>query len=125
MKFIVYPISALIIGISLIIGASILKGAILTSHNGTVTKNSSMQNPSTYITNIMTKKQLSDYLLVSEETIDSIMKEDNKQKALIGDSYDTYMFLPNLKIGNQERFLKTEIDKWLQYQNEIGFGTKN
>jgi hypothetical protein len=49
------------------------------------------------------------------------MEEDSKQKAAIGDSYDTYMFLPYLKIGNQERFLKTEIDKWLQYQNKIGF----
>jgi predicted DNA-binding transcriptional regulator AlpA len=120
MKFIIYPISALIIGISLIIGASILKGTILTNHNGNVTKNSSIQLPSVYSTNIMTKKQLSEYLQVSEETIDSIMKEDNKQKAAIGNSYDTYMFLPYLKIGNQERFLKTEIDKWLQYQNKIG-----
>jgi len=28
------------------------------------------------------------------------------------------MFLPYLKIANQERFLKSEIDKWLNYQKD-------
>ena len=54
----------------------------------------------------------------NEETIDSIINEDSKQKIAIGDSYETYMFLPYLKIANQERFLKSEIDKWLNYQKD-------
>ncbi|MBV7509030.1 helix-turn-helix domain-containing protein [Bacillus sp. sid0103] len=66
----------------------------------------------------MTKEQLAEYLQVNEETIDSIMKEDIKQKVAIGDFYETYMFLPYIKIGNQERFIKSEIDKWLRYQND-------
>ncbi|MFB5196966.1 Clp protease ClpB [Neobacillus sp. KR4-4] len=118
MKFIAYPISALIIGISIIISASILKGTFFTDQNDSSNKNSSMPVYSMNTPNIMTKKQLSEYLQVNEETIDVIMKEDYKQKLLMGGTYETYMFLPYLKIDNQERYLKSEIDKWLKYQND-------
>jgi predicted DNA-binding transcriptional regulator AlpA len=118
MKFIVYPISALIIGISIIVGASMFKGTFFTNQNDSTVKNSSTSISTANIPNIMTKKQLAEYLQVNEETIDSIMKEDSKQKIAIGDSYETYMFLPYLKIGNQVRFLKSEIDKWLNYQQD-------
>ncbi|WHY69533.1 Clp protease ClpB [Neobacillus sp. SuZ13] len=118
MKFIAYPISALIIGISIIISASILKGTLFTNPNDPSSKNFSTSVYSENSPNIMTKKQLSEYLQVNEATIDTIMKEDSRQKVLMGGSYETYMFLPYLKIDNQERFLKSEIDKWLKYQND-------
>ncbi|WP_218350985.1 helix-turn-helix domain-containing protein [Bacillus sp. sid0103] len=108
----------MIIGISIIIGASILKGTFFTNQNGSPIKNSSTSISTVNSTNIMTKEQLAEYLQVNEETIDSIMKEDIKQKVAIGDFYETYMFLPYIKIGNQERFIKSEIDKWLRYQND-------
>jgi len=118
MKFITYPISALIIGISIIISASIIKGTLFTNPNDPSSKNSSTSVYSANSPIIMTKKQLSEYLQVNEATIDTIMKEDSRQKVLMGGSYETYMFLPYLKIGNQERFLKSEIDKWLKNQND-------
>jgi predicted DNA-binding transcriptional regulator AlpA len=124
MKFIVYPISALIIGISIIIAASILKGTFFTNQNDTTSKDSSTAVSTLNSPNIMMKEQLADYLQVNEETIDRIMKEDNQQKVAIGDSYETYMFLPYIKIGNQERFLKSEIDKWLKYQNDTNYYIK-
>ncbi|MEH7085831.1 hypothetical protein V7139_24255 [Neobacillus drentensis] len=118
MKSITYPFSALIIGISIIIGAIILKGTFFINQNDSSIKNTSTSVYSVNTPNILTKKQLSEYLQVNEETIDGIMKEDRRQKVLMGGSYETYMFLPYLKIGNQERFLKSEINKWLKYQND-------
>ena len=57
MKFIVYPISALIIGISIIVGASILKGTFFTKQNDSTVKNSSTLISTLNSPNIMTKKQ--------------------------------------------------------------------
>ncbi|ULT59468.1 hypothetical protein L1999_13485 [Neobacillus drentensis] len=73
MKFIIYPISALIIGISIIVGASILKGTFFTNQNDSIVKNSSTSISTVNSQDIMTKKQLAEYLQVNEETIDSIL----------------------------------------------------
>lgn len=64
----------------------------------------------------MTKSQLSEYLQISEESIENIINKDNFEKAKLS-SYETYRFIPYLKIDEQVRFLKTEIDKWLQYKS--------
>ena len=43
------------------------------------------------------------------------MDEDDIEKASF-ESYDTYQYIPYLTISGEERFLKKEIDKWLEYQ---------
>lgn len=121
MKYIVFPISALILGISVIISASLLNRTDLLNTNVASFQNASKKIVSVSNGTIMTKKQLSDYLQVSENSIEDIINSDVLQKEKMGGSYDTYMFLPYLIIDNQKRFLKAEIDKWLKYQNDNRF----
>jgi predicted DNA-binding transcriptional regulator AlpA len=116
MKHFVFPITALILGVSIIIAAFVQKDTISDQqHSGT--ENFDLRtnaNP-----NLMTKKQLSEYLQISENSVDRIIENDNLKRAQIGEGVnDTYMFLPYLKIDKQERFLKSEINKWLQYKND-------
>ncbi|WEG14415.1 Clp protease ClpB [Pullulanibacillus sp. KACC 23026] len=119
MRSIIYPMSSLILGISLVVAALIVKDTFkqpVTKSKTTVQKPTPLSIPNP---NLMTKEQLSVYLQISEKTIDKIISDDAAKKAELADeSYDTYEFLPYLKIDGQERFLKSEVDLWLQYQND-------
>lgn len=105
MKQLTYLIGALILGLSIVISALILNNSSLNSANQV---NSSQ---------LMTKTQLAEYLQMSEESIKNIIKEDDLKKDKLN-SYEKYRFIPYLKLDNQERFIKSEIDKWLKYKND-------
>jgi predicted DNA-binding transcriptional regulator AlpA len=111
--------SAFILGVSIVISAFIIKDTFSNKTSSGVSKQTVTLNS---IPELMTKKQLSQYLQLSEKSIDSIISSDNFKKKEMEtsgvSSYDFYQFLPYLKVGNQERFLKTEIDKWLKYKND-------
>ncbi len=109
MKQIIHIIGALILGISIVLAAFILSGSFLNSANKDISKQS--------IPDVMTINQLSEYLQVSEDSIENIIREDDFERAKLS-SYDTYKFIPYLKIDNQERFMKSEIDEWLKYKND-------
>jgi hypothetical protein len=113
LKQLTYLISAFILGIAIVISAFIFSNTFSNSasevHNSQTTTNS--------MPSLMTKTQLSEYLQISEQSIENIIKKDGIERANLS-SYDTYRFIPYLKIDNQERFLKAEIDKWLQYKND-------
>jgi hypothetical protein len=116
MKSLVQSWSAIILGISLIITALILRDGLLSS-NETKSNGINYKNEEVISTlNLMTIKQLSVYLQISEDSIRSIIYKDDKDKANMS-SYETYAFIPYLKLDNEYRFLKTEIDKWLKYIN--------
>ena len=103
-------ICTFLLAISMIISAFIISNTFSNEViNGQTTTNS--------VPDLMTKTQLSEYLQISEKSIEGIIKEDDTARQNLG-SYDTYRFIPYLKIDNQERFLKEEIDKWLEYKNQ-------
>jgi len=84
MKFIVYPISALIIGISIIVGASILKGTFFTNQNDSTVKNSSTLISTVNSPNIMTKNNLLNiFKLTKKQLIALLMKIVNKKLQLV------------------------------------------
>ncbi|GGB43385.1 Clp protease ClpB [Fictibacillus barbaricus] len=114
-------LSSLIIGISIVSAAFILKGPITASLN----KIKADEEPIIQLhtvphTELMSIKQLSDYLQISEKSIESIMGQDDFNKSKMSD-YDTYQFIPYLILDDQYKFLKSEIDKWLKYKNEMNF----
>lgn len=110
-----YIISAFILGLSIVLSAFILSNSISDLGN----KNSNPEPITITTPDIMTITQLSSYLEITVQSIEIIINDDDLMKAKLS-SYDTYQFIPYLKIDNQERFLKTEIDKWLQYKSENG-----
>ncbi|MFJ7934376.1 Clp protease ClpB [Sporosarcina sp. NPDC096371] len=113
MKHLSCFICALILGISIIISSFIVSNTFSNS----ASEDNNSQPATNSIPELMTKTQLSGYLQVSEQSIENIIKEDDFEKASLG-SYDTYRFIPYLKIEDQERFLKTEINEWLKYKND-------
>lgn len=111
-------LSSLIIGISLVSAAFILKGPII----ATLNKIKADEEPIHTVphTELMSIKQLSDYLQISEKSIESIIGQDDFNKSKMSD-YDTYQFIPYFKLDDQYKFLKSEVDKWLMYKNEMNY----
>ncbi|RLQ94594.1 helix-turn-helix domain-containing protein [Falsibacillus albus] len=118
MKQLTYIISAFILGLSLVISAFIFRDAF--AHSTDSAASDSMTGSSKAAPELMDEKQLSKYLNVSEKTIETIIRVDDINKAAISSqgAYDKYQFIPYLKIDNHVRFLKSEIDKWLQYRSD-------
>ncbi|RSK25977.1 Clp protease ClpB [Bacillus sp. HMF5848] len=112
MKQVTYLISAIILGLSLVISAYIFSTAFSKTSNGV----NNIQTTTNCIPELMTKTQLSEYLQISEESISNIIVIDDAEKANRS-SFETYRYIPYLKIDGQVRFLKPEIDKWLYYKN--------
>ena len=112
--------SSLIIGISLVSAAFILKGQITASNTVKADKEPIIQLHTVPHTELMSIKQLSDYLQISEKSIESIMGQDDFNKSKMS-NYDTYQFIPYFKLDDQYKFLKSDIDKWLKYKNEVNF----
>ncbi|MDR4315480.1 Helix-turn-helix domain [Niallia circulans] len=109
MKQKTYIVGVLILGIAIVLAAFILSDNFKNLENKTTNKQA--------IPVLMTISQLSEYLQISEEAIEKIIKEDDLERAKLS-SYDTYQFIPYLKIDNQKRFMKSEIDEWLKYKND-------
>lgn len=103
-------------GLSIVISAFVLSNAL---------SNSASKNDNSQIINstpdLMTITQLSKYLQISEQSIESIIRQDDLLKEEYGDIYETYRLIPYLEIDNQIRFLKTEIDQWLRYKNDFDY----
>ena len=98
---------ALILGVSIIISSFIIRDSF--SHKGSV-------EIQTQPSDVLTLAQLSEYLQISEKSIQNIINEDSLTKASMS-SYDTYRFIPYIRLDNQTLFLKAEIDEWLKYQS--------
>ncbi len=112
MKPLTYIIGASILSLSMVISAFII-GFSLNSAD-----ESEQQQPLTYSANdVMTISQLSGYLQISEDSIEKIIREDMSAKANLS-MYDTYQFIPYLKIDEEKRFIRSEIDEWLKYRND-------
>ncbi|MFB7140083.1 Clp protease ClpB [Gottfriedia sp. NPDC056225] len=114
MKQSTYIFTALIIGLSIVSAAILFNHTVTTTVKDITLLQQKVISPNT----LMTKKDLSNYLNISVDSIDKIIEEDviSKAKATESGGYDTYQFIPYLKIDDQERFIKSEIDKWLRYK---------
>lgn len=112
MKQSTFLIGIFILGLSIVISAFIL--------SNTSSKSDSLKNNSQVINStpdLMTITQLAEYLQTSEQALENIILKDDSERADLG-TYDTYQFIPYLKIDNQKRFIKVEIDEWLKYEND-------
>ena len=105
-------LAALILGISIIVSSFIIRDTFSDKGSGEIHS----QPTSHTISDVMTLAQLSEYLQISEKSIQHIINEDSLTKASLS-SYDTYRFIPSFRLDNQTLFLKSEIDEWLKYQS--------
>lgn len=108
-----YIIAVFILGLSIVISAFIVSN----SSPNTASTDKDSQNAINSTTDLMTLTQLAEYLQISEQSIETIISNDDSVRTELG-SYDTYQFIPYLLLDNQKRFIKTEIDAWLKYRND-------
>ncbi|RDW17688.1 helix-turn-helix domain-containing protein [Oceanobacillus chungangensis] len=115
MKQLTYIIGILILGLSIVISAFILSKT--SPNSASKDKNSQITNSTP---DLMKITQLAEYLQISEQAIENIILKDDSERVELG-GYDTYQFIPYLKIDNQKRFIKAEIDEWLKYKNDHNY----
>lgn len=69
---------------------------------------------------VMTEKQLARYLKISHDQLLNLIEKSDEEKLLLTSAnshvYDTYKFLPYMNIEGEKRFMKSQIDKWMEYQ---------
>jgi hypothetical protein len=63
---------------------------------------------------LMTLKETADYLSMSEEQFKRvIIQQDAKRSQLT--SYDTYQFIPYIKVKDEKFFSKYQVDEWIKH----------
>ncbi|WP_455675607.1 hypothetical protein [Pradoshia sp.] len=107
-------LSSIIGGI--LIAAGIVVGAFLISNSSSIatTGNEDVLREKS----VLTIEDLAEYLSVNTEDIEEIIDKEDMEKASIEEGiYDTYRYMPYLVISGEIRFLKSEIDEWLEYRS--------
>ena len=105
--------SLIIAGAVLLLAVSILASAIILSRNESVQTASAEPSSLSAVPRIvMTKDELADYLFISEEKIDALISQQSMERAS-GVDVEIDKHLPFVQFGNQELFVKSEVDKWL------------
>lgn len=104
---ILLPISIIILGGCIVLSAWIITDGIVNEH---------LEQPliSTQTKALMTSDEAAQYMGISLNDFDLLIKSQIEQKAGV-QSYDTYRFIPLIHIGNQIYFNETEINKWIEY----------
>ena len=104
-----------------LIAVSIVVGAFLISDSSSIATTSNEEEIST-VKSVFTIDDLAEYLSVSTKDIEEIIEKEDVEKASIEEgSFDTYKYIPYLTISGENRFLKSEIDKWLEYHSVNNF----
>ncbi|MGF9912608.1 hypothetical protein ABEX47_11695 [Paenibacillus ehimensis] len=65
-------------------------------------------------TQLLTQEELVQYLHVTNEDIEKIISEEKLSRKQTG-LRDAYQFLPYIELKGKRLFLKSEVDKWLEY----------
>ncbi|MBM7566241.1 helix-turn-helix domain-containing protein [Paenibacillus sacheonensis] len=105
---ILLPISIIILGGCLILSAWVasneLKGQQLEKSLNTLAQTKAL----------MTSNEAAQYMGISIVDFDFLINSQAELKSGMS-TYDKYMFISFIDIGNQKYFNKVEIDKWIEY----------
>ncbi|CAM4197263.1 hypothetical protein U9M73_16940 [Paenibacillus phoenicis] len=105
---------------SLILAAAFLGGCYILAERGE-DKSEQEVHAKTVIGNksILTESELADYLGITMSDLQDLLELDRKKRENLqgARSYDTYSILPSMELPNRSHlFLKSEVDKWVEYQ---------
>lgn len=96
----------------IIIAGSIIFSSYFVSN--AIVKNKKTENNN----DVLTQQELAEYLSISDKELNEIIKEDTLEKSSITNGqWDTYQFIPYINFNDENRFLISEIKKWLEYQS--------
>jgi hypothetical protein len=83
-----------------------------------INKDVTVSETSSSITNkgLMTEEETAIYLSLSQDNFDRLIAYEDSQRTNVSDyGYDTYSFIPYVKIDNVKYFNKEQVDKWVEY----------
>jgi hypothetical protein len=101
-------ICTIIISLSIIIGCVWIGNTI-----SKVNKDTNVNQPSLAINKaLMTDKETAEYLNMSQEKFNKLIDYEEPQKKGV---YDTYSFIPFVKVDGIKYFNKEQVDKWVEY----------
>ena len=63
---------------------------------------------------LMTEDETAIYLSLSQDDFDRLIAYEDSQRTNVS-AYDTYSFIPYVKINNIKYFNKEQVDKWVEY----------
>lgn len=94
-----------------------------------INKDVIVSETSNSITNkgLMTEEETAIYLSLSQDNFDRLIAYEDSQRTNVT-AYDTYSFIPYVKIDNVKYFNKEQVDKWVEYnmvnRREINTNTR-
>ncbi|MBA2944228.1 helix-turn-helix domain-containing protein [Paenibacillus sp. CGMCC 1.16610] len=106
---ILLPISIIIFGLCLILSAWLISNGLKSQEHVEKSLKTSTQTKA-----LMTSGEAAQYMGISLKDFDFLIKSQTELKSGIS-TYNTYMFIPYIDIGNQKYFNEVEIDKWIEY----------
>ena len=116
MKNILLPISIVVLAVSVALGSFFIAGAMKEQGKAAVaaaeiTAGKAAADSKT----LLSEQEAADYVGLSAETfhktLTSSIKEQKSQEGI----FDTYQYIPYMKIDDDSYFLKSELDKWAEY----------
>lgn len=105
-------ISVLILSISIVFGSIWIGNSIRNTN-----KDTNVSQPLYSLTSnkvLMTDKETAKYLNLSQDKFNSLISNEELQRVKLG-GYDTYRFIPFVKIDGVKYFNKEQLDKWVEY----------
>jgi hypothetical protein len=63
---------------------------------------------------LMTMEEAAEYLSLSEKQLEELIRQHDLQRSQLT-SFDTYSFIPYIKIKNNRYFNKQNIDEWIKH----------
>ncbi|WP_040949292.1 helix-turn-helix domain-containing protein [Gorillibacterium massiliense] len=115
-------IGSVIIGICFVTGSFIIGSGMKERVEKTVTvmgipaasQNQQSSGVASDENSLLSKSEAAQYLRITEdELIDMIVKQMIERNSLT--SYDTYRFIPYIKINGEYKFSKDQLNKWINY----------
>ena len=105
-------VCVLIFSLSIIFGSVWIGNSLRSANEGNNINQSALSLPSNKA--LMTQKETAQYLSLPEDKFNALLSSDELQRKGLS-SYETYNFIPFVKVGGARYFQKEQVDKWVEY----------
>lgn len=117
MKNILLPVSIIVLAASISLGCFFIAGAVKRNEAAALSAAAAADQTGAASKSLLSEQEAADYLGLPKDTFSMLLYSLDAQREHLS-SYDTYSFIPYLKINNDYFFEKSELDQWVKYNVE-------
>lgn len=118
MKNILLPVSIIVLAVSIALGCFFIADAIKEQNEtAALSAAAAADQTGTASKSLLSEQEAADYLGLPKDTFSMLLYSLDAQREHLS-SYDTYSFIPYLKINDDYFFEKSELDQWVKYNVE-------